>query len=446
MRIIIGRRLRRDKRGVSNILVVVLSLVIIVTIVANVILWSYEMNQMDWEKIKEGFKITDVVCVTRSPWYTAESEFTVNEGSLLSGSYTDTQAVESQYERFTEALASSTYCPIEYSVSEGVYLSGTVPSSVQTVDTDYFVVSSSGTASSTEFTFSNMATYTPTQLNFTIVSEYDVTNVSVTIQIWNFSSSAYVTSGEGYLTYMSSGSNETKLLNIHTNPHFSTSTGNAKIKVTSAKSTISGYQQKVNQVKLDYKVENRLDINGVFIIDLSTYPVASIQTIEIQLRYRANDTGEIWYLRAYNWITNAYSDSGFNKTAGHTPTTGWDYYAVNLTDKFDSYVSDTGTIHLKLQDNQADNNQTTVDIDFLGARAKVDRARFTFKNECSLSVHLVSLWIINATLHQHYNADVVLNSAETYNYIQADISLPSGTFTVKVVSERGNTAVYSSGS
>jgi len=297
---------------------------------------------------------------------------------------------------------------------------------------------------STEFTFSGMTTYTPTQLNFTVVSEYDIVGVSVTVQVWNYSSSAYVTSGEGYLTYTASGSNETKLLSINTNPHFYTSNGNAKIKVSGVLTTIMQYQQRVNQVKLDYKVENRLDIDGVFVIGLSAYPLAYIQTVEVQLRCRANDTGEKWYLKAYNWTALTYSDVGFNDTDGHTPTTGWDYYTLNLTDKWSSYVSDTGTVYVKFQDNQADSDQTTVDIDFLGVRAKVDGARFTFENECSLTLHLVSLWVINSTLHQHYNADVVLNSAETYSYIRADIRLPSGIFTVKVVSERGNVAVYSS--
>lgn len=44
------RRLRRDRRGISNVIVVVLSLVIILAIVSNVVLWNYDMNQVDWEK------------------------------------------------------------------------------------------------------------------------------------------------------------------------------------------------------------------------------------------------------------------------------------------------------------------------------------------------------------------------------------------------------------
>jgi hypothetical protein len=116
---------------------------------------------------------------------------------------------------------------------------------------------------SSEFLFSSMTKNTPTQLNFTIVSEYDVASVSVTIQVWNYSSSAYVTSGEGYLTYTSSGTNETKFRLITTNPQFYTSTGNAKIKITGVLSTTTQYQQKLNQIKLAYSYSSSSSYNYV---------------------------------------------------------------------------------------------------------------------------------------------------------------------------------------
>lgn len=53
-------RLKRDRRGFSNIIVVALSLVIVVAIIANIVLWSYEMNQLDWEKMKEEISIINV--------------------------------------------------------------------------------------------------------------------------------------------------------------------------------------------------------------------------------------------------------------------------------------------------------------------------------------------------------------------------------------------------
>ena len=70
-------------------------------------------------------------------------------------------------------------------------------------------------------------------------------------------------------------------------------------------------------------------------------------------------------------------------------------------------------------------------------------SQFTFENNGGLTVHLVSLWITNSTDHQHYDINVFVNSAETKNYLHEDVSLPTGNYTVKVVTERGNTAVYS---
>jgi len=100
-------------------------------------------------------------------------------------------------------------------------------------------------------------------------------------------------------------------------------------------------------------------------------------------------------------------------------------------------------MYVKVVDEGLDSNQTTINIDFLGVRAAIDGTRFTFKNEGSLTCHLVSLWIINSTAHQHYDVNVFVNSGETSSYLRVDISLPSGEYMVKVATERGNVAVYS---
>jgi len=146
-----------------------------------------------------------------------------------------------------------TYYPSGYNVISGASVSGTVPESVEAVDSDYLVIRSTEFTVSTEFLFSSMTTNTPAQLNFTVISEYDIASVNVTIQVWNYSSSVYATSGEGYLTYISTGVNETKLLSINTDPQFYTSSGYTKINVTGINSTTTQFQQKINQIKLAYE-------------------------------------------------------------------------------------------------------------------------------------------------------------------------------------------------
>ena len=106
---------------------------------------------------------------------------------------------------------------------------------------------------STEFLFSGITS--PLEvLVFTVVSQYDVGSVSGTIQVWNYTSNQYATSGGAYLSYVSSATpstDETRSLTITTNPSNYISTGNAKIKTTGVTTTGTQCLQKTNQIKLD---------------------------------------------------------------------------------------------------------------------------------------------------------------------------------------------------
>jgi hypothetical protein len=92
--------------------------------------------------------------------------------------------------------------------------------------------------------------------------------------------------------------------------------------------------------------------------------------------------------------------------------------------------------------NQLDWEKMKEDVSITNVE-RVNGTRFTFKNDGALTAHLVSLWIINSTNLQHYDINVFVNSGETENYTRVDISLPKGQYTVKVVTELGNEAVYS---
>lgn len=298
MRTIIGRQhsLIRNRRGLSNIIVVVLSFVILLVIVSNVILWSYQMNQLDWEKMEEAPNVSSVARMTRSSWFVTQSEYRVNKGGRTSGSFIDTQIVDGSYESFREASP-----------------------------------------------------------------------------------------------------------------------------------------------------PRELDINDTFSIDLAAFPQAYIQSVEIQLQYRVDDTGEKWFLKAFNWTSRTYSDSGFNSTIGHTPISGWNTYAVNLTGKWHSYVWNDGKVLVKVHDQGPDSTRTNIDINFLGVRAIINGTTLTIQNKGAYTAHLVSIWVNNSTVHKRYDADVFVNSGETFSYQLVDIPLPNGQYALKVVTERGNTAVYAAG-
>ncbi len=620
------RRFRGDRRGVSNIIVIVLSIIVLTIIVSNVILWSYQMNQHDWEQAHEDIKISRFARATISSWFSAQNEYTLNIGSLHTGSYVNTQTLDNSCESFTEEPATLTYYPSVYLLKGSTaYVSGSVadlhsndgvcmvfrsyasatsaqeiyahretttiggatfrllalnsadstgttltvttdtvgrkltdkfvypltgvssiPASTWTVyyraiksssavtahgDADVVIRKTDGTirttiatnvANSGAITTSwSTVSGTSTWSSYTVVDQTDVlemdyyievTNsspgktaslriddntlapgaqtrvanvylpseftsevefsgssdtqdwiqlvwtsdsawtagsVSVTLQMYNYTLGGYPTSGNGYVNYTSSttaNTKEKKNQPISQNPsQFRNASGSWKVKIKGVKTTTSSFDFKSDWVMLRPSSAHsyQLDLHSGFRIDLATYPLSSIKTVEMLLRFRTTDVGEKWFLKAYDWASMDYSAQGFNVTAGHTPTEGWNQYAVNLTNSWRNYVDSHGKMNVKLTDNGPDNNQTTVDVDFLAVRAKIDGADFTFKNEGSVTSHIVSLWIINASVHRRYDVDIFINSADTSANVRPDISVSSGQFTAKVVTERGNVAVYS---
>ncbi len=453
---IIGRRLQHNKRGASTVIAIVLSLVIIVVIVSNVVLWSYEMNQLDWEKMNEDFSITEVTKVTNSSWFVAQSEFTVNQGNLVNGSYQYTETANDVYETFKEGLRDyqlETLHPNavgQYAQWPAEYPSGSSHWSLCDEDSPdddgTYVENNAATTKKDSFNLQTPAGSGPINwIRVYVRARLTVSGSNIIRTLMR----TYGTDHEGSDIALST-SYQDNYTQYNVNPYTGADwtwpeIASLEAGATSEESGAALVRMTSVWVVVSYNADPNysFDMNGPFTLDLSTYPLDYIQTVEIQLRWRADDAGENWYLKAFDWTAAAYTDSGFNKTSGQTPSSGWDTYALNLTSKWRSYVSDSGTMYVQLQDSQADVNQTTVEIDFLGVRVKINGTRFTFRNGGSVTLHMVSLWIINSTLHQHYDMDAIVNSAEIFSYIRADISLTNNSYVVKVVTERGNKAVYS---
>jgi len=105
---------------------------------------------------------------------------------------------------------------------------------------------------STEFLFSSLTPNVPIELDFTVVGHYSLPSVSVTVQVWDYSVSAYATSGSAFRQYVSFGVNGSVLLTLDVNPQFFVSGRNARIRVTGVLSTTVHYRQEINQVRLVY--------------------------------------------------------------------------------------------------------------------------------------------------------------------------------------------------
>ena len=595
----ITRRLRHfkeAKKGVSNVIVVMLSLILVTLIVSNVVLWSYQMNQFDLERMQESVKIENVTRVTHSPWFTVNNEYVIEVGSR-NGTYTDTQTVDDVYESFIEENGyiynPSTYNPVNSTqhvsgslvdlknddanymtfrsyasqnitgafgnnatssssiivnanamygslftsppamvIAKSIVFYCRSVSQVRSVkclivrhsDLKIVAITNPVTVTTTSgwwtATFSNSPTLTPnteyllmiipngqvrfyyttgstnqghydttnsyaspidptdalhntnrysiycnydqpveytaevefmgtsnmetwTSLTWKVTSSFTTDNVNVTLQLFNYQTNGYPEYGDGYMSYISSeipNVDETKTQTITDNAtQFRDSSGNWKLRIKGVKATNTRFDLKLNLMELKTEMQDAyaLSITGGFFLDIKTYPLQYIETLEIQIRLRTNDTIENWFLKVYNWTTREFVD-----VSQIIPTTNFEYYTVNITENWQSFVNDEGTVRIMFCDANLDSSQTTVDIDFFAVRAKIDGAKFSVKNSGSTTARIVAIWVVNATVHMRYEANYFVNVGEEATYIRADIKLPEGSFIVKVVTERGNIAVF----
>jgi len=176
---------------------------------------------------------------------------------------------------------------------------------------------------------------------------------------------------------------------------------------------------------------------------LSAYPLADVQGFEIVMTYNVTEDAEKWFMKAYNWSSSSFSDFGFNNTGGSQPVSSqWNDYAVTLTSNWRDYVNDNGTLRIEFFDEGLNSSQAIVEIDFFAVRAIVDGTCLNLANSGPLTTHVVAIWMLNSTSHQRYDASLFINSGEEATYIRGDIRMPEGSFIVRIVTERGNMAVF----
>jgi len=186
-----------------------------------------------------------------------------------------------------------------------------------------------------------------------------------------------------------------------------------------------------------------LEIYNDFTIDLSSFPLSYAKSIEIQLKYSVNSTEDYWHLNAWNWITNKWLDLGWSKpTAAWT----WVYFIVETLDLTNLVNAVDGRVRIEVTDrNIKDDAPTIINVDCLSVRTTFNGLCFKLKNTGSLTANLVALWVLDSSgKHTRYEINLFLSPGETTTY-WADITWPSGPYLIKVMTERGNIAVYSGG-
>ena len=102
----------------------------------------------------------------------------------------------------------------------------------------------------------------------------------------------------------------------------------------------------------------------------------------------------------------------------------------------------TGYWKIKIKGVKTGATQFDLKADFIEFyEVKQGGAQITFENDGALTSHIVSVWINNSTIHQRYTVNTFINSGETLSPVYSSISLPSGSYTIRVSTERGNVAV-----
>ncbi len=377
---------------------------------------TYSSVGLDFQT--EGNSRQETLVEHRS-WNDYESVFFMAKQSLSAGSKTD--RIRWMGENYNAR------------VKNARLISCKLPTSTQTVEVEL-----SGTAS-----FSSWI-----QVEWAADLSFTTPDVATTLQLYDYNAGQYSTNGDGYIADIIGETDTTKSQQITTEAsNFRDADGNWKVKITGSKTVATPFELKIDWTEIETTTSDiyRLDISNDFATGVSADSRDSITSMDIVLYYNVTENAEKWFLKAYNWATSSFSDAGFNTTSGSQPALDErNEYAVTVTGNCADYISDTGVIRIKFFDEGLPTNQTVVDVDFLGVRTIAGGTQLEIKNSSPLTVHVVAVWITDATAHQRYAVDWFLNAGETAN-CTVGASLPQGAFVAKVVTERGNVAVFSSG-
>jgi hypothetical protein len=263
--------------------------------------------------------------------------------------------------------------------------------------------------------------------------------VNVTFQLYDYDAGEYPTSGDGYIIATVGTADITQNQTITNPTRFKDANGNWKMKIVGR--AAEPFNLKIDLIELEAILSNiyKLEISNFFTTDLSKYLPDYVYGMEIMVRYNVSEAAERWFIKAYDWASEGFSDTGFNNTEGNEPTPNeWNNYAISIGEDWIRYIRSDGAILIMFCDEGINENQTLMQLDFIGVRVVVNGIRLDIKNSGATTVHIVSLWVINATHHIRYEVDVFVNSGESETYIRVDIAPPTGNFTVKIVTERGN--------
>jgi len=462
-------RIKQNQRGISNVIVVTLSLVLIVVIVANVVLSSYQMNQLDWEKLREDISVANVTRVEETWSYNPSGYALDGSTSLVSGSISNLTSNDGVYMVF-RSYASAT---------SNIVTNGNVTTTTDWTYTDISDPSSvvSGGYSSTVYHSD------PYSLYIQLVDNYATENYSGSgeqCQVM-MNLSTLPLSATLYFYYridcggISAGAEVANATVVITRPDGSTVTV-FTTSVTFTALTTGAWTYETIDVSSVFTATGTytLDLQAYFSTTTAKKPTLTVYyddvwlnivtptefTTEVEFTGTSNTedwTQIIWTVDSA-WTTDNVTVSLqlYNYTLNDYPTSGNGYiaYTSSSTPNIDETINQTinvnptdfrnatGHWRMRIKGIKATDTQFDLKVDWIEFKVFSEGTLFTIKNRGPLTSRLVSLWVINSTHHLRYDIDIIMNSGETLPYFRDDIRLPPGKWMVKVVTQRGNIATF----
>lgn len=441
------RRLKRFKNanhGISNVLVVMLSLVLVVIIAANVVLWSFQMNQLDWEKMQEKIEIVEASS-TLQTWYYPNFNHRVQHN--ISGS----------------TAGDLTNYQIKITIVNGTGNSeGNIHYTTNVSQPDFDDV---------RFTWYNVTSKLEQPMSYWRETVYNGVNATFWIKVPRIPANPslttiYVYYGEDDAATESNGDatfiffddfdddsiNTTKWTNINdavkNGGTLRGNGGNQKFWMETRQPFSAPFA-----IKFKMKGESFGDFdsgiragNLYFISDRGTgNPI-----IWTAWRYPSGSAGDVvsWHIYEatvlhnyqvfYDFTANRYATASYTYSTGPLYLIG-DSDSANL-DTFYDYVFVRAYIDPEPL-NEAWGNEEVYNEMFY------NKSQITLKlrNTSGLTVHIVAIWVNNSTFHKRYSMDIFVSQGETVTYSISDENLPTLNYMVKIVTERGNIAVFASG-
>lgn len=443
-------RLRRDEKAVSNVLVVVLSLVILIVIVSRVVLWSYEMNRLDWETMQEQIEISNVTRATPEGWYSANWKYrapVILNNTLNANQLTGFQVL---VEMDTASLISSEKMKencedIRFTDSDGVTLINYwIESGINTSNTRIWVKVPSIPASSTKTIYVYYG-------NPDAMSESDVTGVlnenytkiDVEYEWTTRVSTVDVANGDDRGSWQDIPFSFPFWREMKDRIYVC-SNGFGLFDPTSP---TNDYSNSLSELRdrcmiAPFWDDLRTDVRGGIVsqpgVYVDAYSDRFVITWEATRYGDPRDSVKFQAILYRNGdvrinIDDATNFGDFTPTLGISKGDNVHYWDV--TSERETYKSWLFTLrkYTYPEPEVSIGREEVLDTGVL----------FEFRNTGSLTLHIVSLWINNSTHHKRYDVSLFINSGEKAFYVRNDVDLPSKPYTVKAVTERGNVAVYS---